>query len=179
MLNKQELLTDARILLPFWYSIPIISAIISFFRRPREKKLTKQKTTKQVVNRQTDDKETSTKNTKESKKTELKNAASKLEKTLIPEGSTLQEELEVQLEKWNRNLDSTAKQNLTDDVNSLIRDYLRRIFRTLQGSTFSLARIENLSTALVDTPNLMKIKNRDALLVYTQLYILFLIKNMK
>jgi hypothetical protein len=87
--------------------------------------------------------------------------------------------MEEHLEHWNRTLDQTAKQNLTEDVNSLIRDYIRRILRTLRASSFDENRIENLAQTLVDTPSLMKIKNRDALLAYTRLYILYLISNMK
>jgi hypothetical protein len=49
----------------------------------------------------------------------------------------------------------------------------------LRASSFDENRIENLAQTLVDTPSLMKIKNRDALLAYTRLYILYLISNMK
>ena len=67
------------------------------------------------------------------------------------------------------------KDNLTEDVNSLIRDYIRRIIRTIRASTFDRARVDNLTETLVDTPSLMKIKNRDALLAYVRLYIVKLI----
>jgi hypothetical protein len=33
MINRKDLLTDTRILLPFWYSIPALTLIISFFKR--------------------------------------------------------------------------------------------------------------------------------------------------
>jgi hypothetical protein len=38
MLDRQELLTDARILLPFWYTLPVLSSFFAFLHRPRQKK---------------------------------------------------------------------------------------------------------------------------------------------
>jgi len=100
-----------------------------------------------------------------------------IEKKLVPADSTLAAEIKTQRDLWNRTLDPQSKENLTEDVNSLIRDYIRRILKTLKASTFDLARVENLATTLVDTPGLVKIKNRDALLAYVELYILHLIRN--
>ncbi|HOT62192.1 MAG TPA: hypothetical protein PLU93_04955 [Treponemataceae bacterium] len=175
MLDRQELLTDTRILLPFWYTLPVISAIVAFFRRPRSpRKAAKQATAKRVG---TEEKEEGTGESRQQRKAELRNAANEVERRLIPAGSSLDNELLASLDLWNRNLNPTAKMNLTEDVNSLIRDYVRRVVKTLKASSFDLERVENLATALVDTPSLMKIKHRDALLSYVQLYIIQLIKN--
>ena len=91
--------------------------------------------------------------------------------------SSLEAEIAEQLENWNRTLNMQMKENLTEDVNSLIRDYIRRIIRTIKATSFDLDRVENLAQTLVDTPNLAKIKNNDALLSYIKLYILQLIAN--
>ncbi len=184
MLNRQELLTDTRILLPFWYTIPIISSLLSFLRRPRKKKTRAHKKENRESPLRTEDRTPSgstgsAKDERDKLKHDLRNAAFAVGKRLIPPGSSLESEMEEHLEHWNRTLDQTAKQNLTEDVNSLIRDYIRRILRTLRASSFDENRIENLAQTLVDTPSLMKIKNRDALLAYTRLYILYLISNMK
>ncbi len=173
MLDRQELLTDTRIMLPFWHTIPIISSIIAFLNRPRVPKTGKK--AKGGADGKDQDKEE--KAPQENRKAELKAAAEAVQKRLIPPGSTLEGEMEANLERWNRTLDPVIKQNLTEDVNSLIRDYMRKTIRTIKASTFNRARVENLATALVDTPSLMKIKNRDALLAYTQLYIVQLIRD--
>ncbi len=175
MLNRQELLTDTRILLPFWYTVPIISSLLAFFHRPRVKKpkpAAQGNTQKTEESIQTPGE---THDAKEKKREELKKAAKNIERKLVPEGSTLEGELRTQLDLWNRNLDPKMKDNLTEDVNSLIRDYIRRIIRTIRASTFDRARVDNLTETLVDTPSLMKIKNRDALLAYVRLYIVKLI----
>jgi hypothetical protein len=175
MLNRQELLTDTRILLPFWFTIPILSAILSFFRRPRQPKKKIIKTAAAENGKQITDTDPSL--LPQQRKAELKNAVAAIEKRLVPAGSTLESTLTAQLELWNRTLDPQVKENLTEDVNSLIRDYIRRIIKTIKATTFNIARVENLSNTLVDTPSLMKIKNRDALLAYVRLYILQLIRN--
>jgi len=180
MLNRQQLLTDTRIMLPFWYTIPIISSIVAFFRRPREPKRRKtevQGPAKLVSEELTASTGQDSAAAKQKRKEEIQQAAKAIQKKLVPPGSSLEKEISSRLDLWNRTLDPQQKENLTEDVNSLIRDYIRRILKTIRGSTFDMARVDNLATALVDTPSLMKIKNRDALLDYVKLYIVNLLKN--
>lgn len=174
MLDRQELLTDTRIMLPFWYTIPVVSAIIAFFSHPRKPKTKQTKPVEEPREEQTGEKDARAE--RDRKKAELRAAAEAVQRRLIPEGSTLEAEMAAQLELWNRTLDPQIKMNLTEDVNSLVRDYMRRIIRSIKASSFNRARVENLATTLVDTPGLMKIKNRDALLAYVQLYIVELIR---
>ena len=72
-----------------------------------------------------------------------------------------------------------AYNNLTEDVNSLIRDYTRRVAKTLSSASFTKERILNLAEALCRTPNMQKIKDQKALQEYVALYILRLISNSK
>jgi hypothetical protein len=175
MLNRQELLTDTRIMLPFWYTVPIISSIFAFFHLAgRQKEESKKKNIKQPTPEPSPQEQ---QHNRQERKAELKKAVVSIEKRLVPSGSTLEQELSAQLDLWNRTLDPDVKLNLTEDVNSLIRDYMRRILKSLKAVSFDLARVQNLANTLVDTPGLMKIKNRDALLSYTQLYIVQLIRN--
>ena len=66
---------------------------------------------------------------------------------------------------------------LTEDVNSLIRDYMRKVIRTISAQTFAVDRVETLANALCRTPNMQKIKEHEALYMYVQLYILRLVTN--
>ena len=70
-----------------------------------------------------------------------------------------------------------AHSSLTEDVNSLIRDYTRKVMRTISASTFTVDRVRCLAEALVKTPNMQKIKETEALTIYTELYILRLLTN--
>ena len=73
--------------------------------------------------------------------------------------------------------DVEAYNNLTEDVNSLIRDYTRRVVKSLSASSFTRERVENLAKTLVNTPNMQKIKEDKALTEYVILYMLRLVSN--
>ena len=96
---------------------------------------------------------------------------------MIPEGSSLDRELDYLARQWNKMISKEAYRNLTDDVNSLIRDYTRRVVKTLSGTSFTKERVENLAKTLVNTPNMKKIKEEKALTEYVILYILRLVSN--
>ena len=113
---------------------------------------------------------------KESRAKLLKESIIELEKDLIPDGSTLAAELKLSCKEWNRMLNKQAYENLTEDVNSLIKDYLRRTLRSSRFSTFTHERMQNLAETLAKTPNLQKIQNTDALIRYIQLYFIKLLK---
>ena len=70
-----------------------------------------------------------------------------------------------------------AHLQLTEDVNSLIRDYMRKVINTLTASTFTADRVRSLAKSLVKTPNMQKIKEEESLTQYVELYILKLVSN--
>ena len=113
-----------------------------------------------------------------SRKEELKKAAEDAEKKYVPEGSTLERELHSYEQTWNKMLSPQARENLTEDVNSLIRDYMRKILKTLRANNFTPERIRNLADTLVKTPNMQKIKDHAELHMYIQLYMIKLIKGL-
>ena len=169
MLHRGELYTDAKIMLPFWHSIPLFAWFIGLFKKRPVEKNTKFKEEKPKVQKKLEEKQIS-------RKDELKQNALIIEKKLIPSGSTLEKEIENSLNAWNRILNKEARENLTEDVNSLIRDYFRKILRTLKTNTFNIERIENLSKTLANTPSFQKIKEKKELETYIQLYILQIVK---
>ena len=168
---------------PFYYTMPIISWFAAFMlKKPKHK--TKQKKPKQTaIEKDMEEKkaaelkeESKTENI-QSRKAEFKSAAKKLEKSLVPENSTLDRELESYLHEWNVLIAKESHDNLTDDVNNLIRDYMRKVLRTLKATNFTLDRIKSLAESLVESPSMMKIKNHSALQMYTELYMIKLVKN--
>ncbi|MCH5290203.1 MAG: hypothetical protein J1D88_00395 [Treponema sp.] len=188
MISRQELLADARIKLPFWYTIPVVSWIAALIMRaPKEKR---QKTERQAATKTLHDEKVAEEKERQvkldaeesnpkrlSKKKELRKAAEQIEARLVPETSSLDRELAGYEQEWNNLIGKTNSANLTEDVNSLIRDYMRKVLRTLPANGFTPERIETLSDTLVKTPALMKIKNHPALRMYIQLYMIKLVKN--
>jgi hypothetical protein len=73
-------------------------------------------------------------------------------------------------EKWNPLYASEQKQNLVEDVNSLVRDFLRPVRRSFLTRPPDLKRIHALAEQLSTSKSLAKIKKRDVLMRYIELY---------
>ncbi|MCR5613447.1 hypothetical protein, partial [Treponema sp.] len=173
-LNRNEILENAKILLPIWYTIPIVSWIIALFTKKVSKQPKKKSQKTNVVVQLEEDKEQSSeKRAKQkperTKKDSLIRAAKEIESTFVPADSTLEKELVLYRKQWNKMISKQANSDLTEDVNALIRDYMRKVLRTLSSKSFTAERIQELATTLVDTPNMKKITEHDALLSYVQL----------
>ncbi|MFA6505757.1 MAG: hypothetical protein WCT14_06655 [Treponemataceae bacterium] len=183
LLSRKDLLTDVRMLLPFWHTIPLFSGIIAFFKRMGQKKPKQQRRVPTVnqfrieepATRDEGNEAQSAKSSANERKAALKKAALAAQKKLVPTGYTLDVYLSELEERWNRIINPDLKENLTEDVNSLIRDYLRRTARSLKAATFTNERIEELARTLAESPNLVKIQARDSLRLYIQLYMINLV----
>ena len=176
MLKNSKILTNAKAKLPFIYTIPIISWLIGLFTNRAKIN----KNNKTVINQLSEESKTEThKSNSEKKQIALADQAIEVTKDFVPEGSTIDRELNFLVKQWNMMISKEAYNNLTEDVNSLIRDYTRRVAKTLSSTSFTKERILNLAEALCRTPNMQKIKDQKALQEYVALYILRLISNSK
>ncbi|WP_428768995.1 hypothetical protein V1L52_09185 [Treponema sp. HNW] len=177
MLSRSEIVTDAKILLPFWYTTPPISWIAGFIMRPRRKNKKRQEEAEiKTAHVQIQDESDSSLNAKTERRKEFRSAAEVAEKHLVPPGSDLDRELTSYMNQWNHLLDKRLRIDLTEDVNSLIRDYMRKTIRTLKSSNFTVERIHDLAGILIRTSALQKIKDKDPLHMYVVLYIIRLVK---
>lgn len=188
MLSRHEIFADAKLRLPFWYTLPPISWIIKFlFRKPKPKKKKQndsaalafqeeKKAEEQEELRKRNEEDSL--DPKKNRRRELRKAAAEIEKELVPENSTLDRELKGYMHEWNDRIGKQNYENLGEDVDSLIRDYFRKILRSLKAESFTADRIRQLAETLVDTPSMMKIKNHPALKRYVALYILKIVKNL-
>ena len=179
MLYNENLFAIAKSRLPFYYNIPVISWILkflSFLNKKQNKNSTSDIeensniTTKKTVN-------TTNKTRKLSKESEFAAKANEIATELIPEGSTLNRELDYLIKQWNMMISKDAYNNLINDVNNLIRDYIRRVMRTLSVNTFTKERVNELANNLINTPNMKKISDKNSLREYVILYILKLVTN--
>ncbi|MBQ9207624.1 MAG: hypothetical protein IJ158_13060 [Treponema sp.] len=185
LMSRQEILNDAKIMLPFWYSMPIVSWIAKLLLRPPKSKRNKKQKTKAELYREEEaakSKEDETtamisQNAAVSKKVALREAARSAEQAFVPASSTLNRELDSYERMWNHRLGNETHNNLTEDVNSLIRDYIRKTIRTMKVESFTVERIESLAESLMNAPGLQKIRERDALFMYIKLYMIKLVKN--
>jgi hypothetical protein len=172
-LKQKEILADVRLLLPFWYSIPILSKIIEYtirlFRRKKEPV-----EAIEAVEKKEDENERSEGNGGGSLlKTSIRETAA----VLIPKGKTLEDALADLENRWGTLQDSKTKKNLIEDVNSLVRDRLRRTLRLQRAPRITPESLKRLATAIVEgSATLQHLGGRDALIFYIELYIVKLIQ---
>ncbi|MGP1587749.1 MAG: hypothetical protein ACTTHG_05335 [Treponemataceae bacterium] len=178
MLSRQEIATDVKILLPFWYTNTFIAWICSLFLKKGKSTTKKNKSkSKKAIETEIDDDEIKVPGTeKVSKKEKLKGIAQEIEEKLIPYGSTLEHELNSYILQWNKQINKQSRDHLTEDVNCYVRDYIRKILRTIKNNSFSAEQVADIAETIVKTPALEQIKETDALKKYVQLYILYIIK---
>ncbi|MCI5607217.1 MAG: hypothetical protein SOT46_08780 [Treponema sp.] len=179
MISHKNIYSSVRARLPLHYTIPIISWILALIHKSKKKdNANKAKIHNSYAKEEkAEDYELPKKTKPVSKKEQFSSKAKEIASELVPEGSTVDRELDYLNKQWNRMITKEAYANLTEDVNTLIRDYTRKVVRTLTATTFTKDRIENLATTLVRTPNLQKIKDQEALTEYVTLYMLRLLSN--
>ncbi|HOX12777.1 MAG TPA: hypothetical protein PLB56_07725 [Spirochaetales bacterium] len=177
-LRRKHMVTDVRNLLPIWYTLPILSGLFAFLFRLTSRKRARKERLASIAEKASEPKteKTGTSAKFSDRRIEFAAAAAKVEQVLLPEGYKLDEYLSVLINRWNTMLNPQAKADLTEDVNSLVRDYLRGLLRSLKPSNFTAERVKGLAATLADTPSLLKIRNHSALEEYIRLYMVRLLK---
>ncbi|MDR1178789.1 MAG: hypothetical protein LBK64_08170, partial [Spirochaetaceae bacterium] len=177
LIRRKDLLTDTRILLPFWYTVPIISEIIAIFKNwGKQRKLKKMRRQKKEAG----DEDMLPAKQSALQQHRLKAAAQELRDSLIPEGHTLDSYLDLLHDRWNRLLGKQAKKNLTEDIHSLIRDRLRHTLRMQPNAALTGSSLAKMADKIIsDTPALYRLSAQDSLKLYIQLYMTKIILNIK
>ena len=75
-------------------------------------------------------------------------------------------------DEWNPLFDSKARHNLVEDVNALVRDFMRPIRASLQAKPPDGQRVNDLAEQLSTSKSLARISKKEPLRRYLQLYIL-------
>ena len=172
LIRRKDTLVDAKLILPFWYSIPIITAIIAFFKKLARKR----KAVKLAPTYDTDEGEDSPE--EKDRAGEIRDAAEALEFTMVPPGHSLDSYLEELESRWSRLINNQARENLIEDVKSLVRDYLRQNLKVNRKFRLTQEVISQMATNIVTrSPALSSLSGRDSLILYTELYLVKLLEN--
>ena len=113
------------------------------------------------------------------RKEEFRRQVYRLKEQFVGKGVSVETRLAELSEKWNPLYDPKAKADLVEDVNCLVRDYLRSLKRGLLISPPDAARIHNMSALLVQNKALEKIPKKDILEKYLEIYIIHLLQQKK
>ncbi len=183
-LSRSRLLRDVRLYLPFWQTMPVLSAVVRFIRRllrgrkraaPGEPSPSPAASAHVVLGEPAPavaEKPAGGVQTKGQKTNLLryKRSVQALLSHYVPSGKTVDATLEELAEKWNPLYDAHAKRNLVEDVNALVRDFIRPIKRSFLIQPPDVKRIHALAEQLSTSKSLAKIKKREILKNYIELY---------
>jgi hypothetical protein len=164
LLKRKELLSDIKLLLPFWYTIPIISHLVAFFQNLGKKK----------KKRKQDEDESSAPSQIDDIKKELQNAARESETRLVPNGYTLNTYMEELSQRWGKLLNRQSRDNLVEDVNALVRDRLRHILHFQKN--VNRDTLDKMTESIIDSSTgLHQISEQNYLFLYIKLYLVKLL----
>ena len=165
-LQRRALLSDVKLKLPFWYSIPFLVGIIRFFKKLFGI---------QAIDRGENGEEAVF---VEREPNEFQQSVRQIESIIVPPGKTLDEYLAELESRWIQLLDKNARKNLVYDVQSLLRDNLRYAMKV-----YKLKRItreglrEMVSLIATRNPALSSMADQESLRLYMELYMLKLLLN--
>ena len=182
-LSRAFLLKNARMYLPFWMTMPVLSGVLRIFRRLSRGGKAERKAEPDKKPAAARPAQGETANVAQAAPAEaVKSTHTKgdllayrrsiqaLLSQYVTKGRTVEATLSELSEKWNPLYASEQKQNLVEDVNSLVRDFLRPVRRSFLTRPPDLKRIHALAEQLSASKSLVKIKKKDILMRYIELY---------
>jgi hypothetical protein len=166
-LDREAILFSIRAGLPLRYSIRFIAKIIGFLRHGTNSELIFTKKTKQNRTAKIDQ----VNSVKDMHNIDI------LVKSLIPEGNSMDDELDSLAEKWNQLLNKTAREKLRKNVNEIINANLIFELKTLKFGSLTVSIVEDIARSLIASNEVLKnIHDNKALCRYTTLFIFRLMK---
>ncbi|MDR0599668.1 MAG: hypothetical protein LBG84_06265 [Treponema sp.] len=161
-IKRKELVSEVRLRLPFWYSTPFLSRIIAFFVNLGKPPVSSGAEKSPVRPAKTED-----------LKIKLKNSAWEAKARLIPEGSSPEDYLGRLAARWSRLITKQPQDSLVKDVNTLVRSKLNYMLHFQKITNVKENTLDMMSESIVKTsPELHKIHDQAALLLYIKLYII-------
>jgi hypothetical protein len=172
LIRRKAMLQEARFALPFWYSLPIISSLIGFFKNlfKKDKKAIKKPASgdEQAIAEEKDH------------AAEIRMIAEKLEFDIVPAGYTIDGYLEELGDRWSRLLDSQARETLINDVKFLTRKQLRRRLKVEKQFEPTREALNQMAYDMViHNAALSSLSARDSLLLFMELYMIKLLLGTK
>jgi hypothetical protein len=192
-LKRDKIMATVKTLLPAWYIWPVIKHVFFLFkwllgRSNRSFKVQALRLWREVKGefKRGADKEyseliASKKNDIEKEEAEVtrKEAVAKfrtqletLKSSIIGAQANIDDLLDDLKEKWNPLFDAQAKDNLVEDVNSFIRDYIRSVKRTYRLRAPTPQQVREMAAHLSGNRHLQAIKKKETLRMYIEAYII-------
>jgi hypothetical protein len=172
LIRRKDMLIEAKFTLPFWYSLPIIPALIRFFKNLFKKK-------KKDARQSTDETEQVTPEGDDHAK-RIRGAAEKIEFEIVPAGFTIDSYLDELATRWSRLIDRQARENLVEDAKFLARDQLRRHLKIHKQFEPTREELGQMAYNMVTyNAALSSLSAKDPLILFLDLYMVKLLLNIK
>jgi hypothetical protein len=198
-LNRKELYLEARSHLPFLETLPIIGGIIVTLKRlfwgkklkerelqyqekPGKKESAKILDTSvgelsEVQDMEEDDSHVSANPAHNHESQEVyTRAINRLENKLVRDQGSIDQKLEDLAGKWNPLFDAVGKAHLLDDVNSIIRDYLKNLRQSFRVKPPDEQRIKVLAETLARNKSFDKIIKKQFFVPYIEIYMVKILR---
>ncbi|MBN2531704.1 MAG: hypothetical protein JXB88_02370 [Spirochaetales bacterium] len=178
-LDRLALLQEVKSQLPAYYTFPVINLFVHLFKwilgrkgkkaaGNEEKSLHRDHTMDDVHN----NRQKNEYNRPKMSALDYNKAILELKAEICGKDRSMETSLKVLAEKWNPLIDPVSKSDLLEDVNSLIRDFIRRLQKSFGVKPPDAARIRNLAAELSNNKALERIKRKDYLIRYIEIYII-------
>lgn len=175
-LQRKKLYDDARLLLPFWQAIPFLYFFVRMFRGLFGKKRTKANTGGGTSSNQVGAKilgsSSAEQETRKKRLSTFRDAVETLQQKYVGDAPSVDHRLNELIEEWNPLVAKVPKQNLVEDVNALVRDFLRKMRVTSRLTPPTEDRIQRYAENLAHNEAFKQIRSRDAFREYLELYML-------
>lgn len=190
-LERKELYRIARSQLSIWESNKILHAIFMFFKnifniekkaRPSKEKqpsVEQQHVSTHAVLQPSNEAAREYMGSEGQRKKKPGYSYNTLKSQIVGSDADIDLSLEDLAEKWNPLYDKQAKENLVEDVNSLIRDYLRKMKRTLITNPPDAKRVHTLASNFAENKTFEKIRKRNYFVKYIEIYIVKFINTLR
>jgi hypothetical protein len=167
-LERETILFTIRASLPIRFSVRFIVKIIGFFKHGTKSELIFKKKRKPNKAAKANPGERDNDNP----------AIDDLVAGLLPQGETVESELDTLAEKWNQLIDKSAREMLRKDVNEIINASLSFEQKTLKFGNLTVSILEDIAGALIVANDVLNsIHDKKALQSYITLTMLKLMKS--
>jgi hypothetical protein len=156
-LRREALVKEALARLPFWHSVPILVKLVAFVQNLRKKL---EPAAPEVSN--TDNEAPLT----------FLSVYKKFETELVPQGYTLDWYLVHLYQMWAKLLYESDRRNLLQDVNYLLRGYVRRHFALIRPEQVDEYFLEESAVNFIEGVPALQHLHDNSLTLYVKLYII-------
>lgn len=171
-LNRSSLFSEVKDLVPIYKSNGILKGFVTFFGKLFGLfSIMKNGKKSKKGAKELDFKKTSS--------DDFSQAVTKLMEEYVGEDGDIELSMDDLIQKWNPLFDPVKKANLVEDVNAMIRDYLRKIKHSFTVSMPERERVESMALRLSENSAFEAIKKKEPLRKYMVLYMIDQLSKMR